>query len=300
MTTPQQISRLLIFTEVARTGSFTQAARSLKMTKSAVSQNISRLEAELNSRLLNRTTRGIALTALGERLAQQTQLLADQANRISQTIDADLESPSGTMSITYPHALEADLVVPAVRQLGIEFPKLRFHLSPDDAPLDLVAHKLDVAIHVGRLADSSYRALSLGSIQEWFCSTAQTANELGSELTLDRLLAHRWITTPWQDRQFRLLNINTQQERIIKPNPYMHLQAFSGILPLVTSSVGFALLPDVIAQPYLKQKQLVRLIPEWRGPTWPVYFVHAYQSKRPAHIHRFYELIQSHFDQKGF
>jgi DNA-binding transcriptional LysR family regulator len=296
MTTPQQVSRLLIFAEVIKQGSFTRAAAQLGMTKSAVSQNISRLESELNSRLLNRTTRGISPTALGERLFERASLMANQADFIIEEISNDQESPSGRFSITYPHALEMDIILPAIEQLSLEYPKLTFRLVADDHPVDLVTHNLDAAIFVGELQDSSYRALPIGEIKEWFCATPQYLNEHSTLTQVDALQDHRWITTPWQDRSFKLMNASEQKSVQLKPNPFVRTQTFLGVMHLVQSHVGFGLLPDVNVHSLIRNKQLVRILPQWTGPRWPVYLLHAYQTERPVHIRRFHQRVTQFFN----
>ncbi|MFQ3231981.1 MAG: DNA-binding transcriptional LysR family regulator [Reinekea sp.] len=296
MTTPQQISRLLIFTEVMKQGSFTKAAIHLGMTKSAVSQNISRLEADLNSRLLNRTTRGISATPLGERLYSRSSMMADQADYILEEIANDQASPSGQFSITYPHALEANIVLPAIEQLSLEFPKLTFRLVADDQALDLVTHNLDAAIHVGELADSSYRALPIGELNEWFCATPQYLNEHDEFEIAEDIERHRWITTPWQKRKFTLTNVKHLSVFSLKPTAFIHAHSFPGVLHLVQSHIGFGLLPNINVQTLIRNKQLVRVLPDWTGPRWPVYLLHAYQSERPVHIRRFHQLIKQYFE----
>ena len=167
----KQLSRLMVFASVAKHGSFTRAATVLGITKSAVSQQVKSLENDMGIRVLNRTTRGISTTALGEKLLSRCVLLKDQVDLAFMDIATAKDNPKGRFSITFPHALESNIVVPAIEQLCIEYPGLEPELIVNDSSLDLVEENIDVAIHAGTLADSSYRALPVGTITEIFCAT---------------------------------------------------------------------------------------------------------------------------------
>ena len=147
----KQLPRLMVFTVVAQKQSFTKAAAHLQISKSAVSQQVSLLESELGVRLLNRTTRELSLTAIGSKLLERCTVLQDQLSLVFNDLAEAGVSPSGRFAVTYPHSLESSIILPAVEQLCIEFPHLEPVLIADDAPLDLVEHQLDVAIHVGEL-----------------------------------------------------------------------------------------------------------------------------------------------------
>ena len=137
---------LLVFASVANQGSFTKAARQLGMSKSAVSQQVSRLEEVLGAQLLSRNTRGLSVTPLGSKLLLRCELLQDQVDLAFVELSNAERAPAGTFSVTFPHALEKDIAVPAVRQLGQEYPGLEPRLIVTDRRLDLVRDKLDVAI----------------------------------------------------------------------------------------------------------------------------------------------------------
>ena len=134
----KQISRLMVFSEVVQQGSFTAAADKLGITKSAVSQQIKAFEAEMGICVLNRTTRGISTTALGKKLLSRCHILKDQVDLILKDIASAAESPKGRFAITLPHALENNVVMPAIEQLCLEYPKLEPEIFVSDQTLDLI------------------------------------------------------------------------------------------------------------------------------------------------------------------
>jgi LysR family transcriptional regulator, transcriptional activator for aaeXAB operon len=168
----KMLPSLLIFAEVSKQQSFTLAAKQLGMSKSAVSQQVKRLEIQTGQQLLSRHTRGMSLTTAGEKLLSRCELLQDQVNLAFAEIDSSKETPSGVFSITIPHSLEREIVIPALSQLCIEFPNIQPRLLVSDQMQDLIKNNLDVALSFGELKDSHYRALPVGVVGEIICASA--------------------------------------------------------------------------------------------------------------------------------
>ncbi|MBX9913944.1 MAG: LysR family transcriptional regulator [Pseudomonadaceae bacterium] len=293
----KNLSRLMVFAVVARKGSFTQAAEELDITKSAVSQQIKALELDIGARLLNRTTRGVATTALGEKLLQRCQLLHDQLDMVLADVTEAGVAPKGRFAVTFPHALASNVTLPAIEQLCQEYPGLEPELIASDSELDLVAHGLDVAIHAGELPDSSYRALPVGQMIEVFCATPLYLHRNGIPKTASELAEHRWIAASWQQRNMAVLQVGTADKTNVNLNRFAQVNTLPGAIELALRNMGLVLIPDVVAKPLLQSGELVRVLPQCTGPHWPVHAVHAYQSEKPVHVTRFYQLVCRYFDE---
>jgi len=296
MNNSKQLSRLMTFASVAQKGSFTRAADTLGITKSAVSQQIKLLEGELGVRVLNRTTRGVSLTALGEKLLLRCQHLQDQVDLAFSDIHSAEGNPSGRFSVTYPYGLESMVVMPAIEQLCIEYPGLHPELIASDQSLDLVENNLDISIHAGELADSSYRALPIGTIREIFCATPLFLNREGIPKTLEDLSSLPWVSTSWQHAKMPIFNRVTNERSTIKLKQVARSNTLPSTLELATRHMGVVLLPDVSARPLLKSGELVHLLDWVTGPLWPLYSVHAYQNDKPLHLTRFHQLVCRYFE----
>jgi DNA-binding transcriptional LysR family regulator len=296
MNNSKQLSRLMVFANVAQKGSFTQAAVALGMTKSAVSQQVKLLESDLGIRVLNRTTRGVSLTALGEKLLVRCQILQDQVELAYADIANAEENPSGRFAITFPHALESIVVMPAIEQLCCEYPGLEPELVVTDRSLDLVEHNLDVAVHVGELADSSYRALPVGTMKEIFCATPLFLNRKTLPGKAEDLNDLPWISTAWQQPKMSILDVRTHEKSAVHLKQVARVNTLPSALELSRRHLGMVLLPDVIAKPLIKAGELVHIMNTVTGPLWPVYTIHAYQYDKPVHLTRFHQLVCRHFD----
>lgn len=295
MNNTRHIPRLMAFAAVARKGSFTSAAEELGITKSAVSQQVRQLEIELGARLMNRTTRGVSLTALGERLLVRCQLLRDQVDLVfAEIVNAGIH-PKGRFAVTYPHALESCVVMPAVEQLCTEYPGLEPELVVSDSVLDLVADKLDVAVHAGELPDSSYRALPVGTITEVFCASPLYLNRTSTPRSPENLCEHRWIATSWQQRNMPIFRLGDDTRSMITLNRFAQVNTLPSAVDMALRHMGIVLLPDVVAIPLFRTGELVHIAEGFTGPRWPVHTLHAYQGEKPAHITRFHQLIGRFF-----
>ena len=293
----KMLSRLMTFAAVAQKKSFTEAAKQLKVSKSAVSQQISLLEAELGATLLNRTTRELSLTALGSRLLERCTVLQDQVSLIFNDLDEAGINPSGRFSVTFPNSLQSTIIIPAIEQLLKEYPNLEPELIADDKSLDLVEHNLDIAIHIGELPDSGYRALPIGSLVELFCATPLYLSKNESESSLPELIRHRWIAMPWQKPETTVTNLKSSKKENIALNEFAKCNTLSGAIDMALKHLGVVLVPDIVAKPLIQSGQLVHIAKNFQGPEWPVYTVHAYQKEKPIHIARFHQIICRSFSK---
>ena len=160
-----RIEDIEVFVEVAGQGSFTAAARRLNRSPAAVTRAVADLEARLGVRLLNRTTRAVSLTDAGDRfLGGARRVLAD-LTEIEQAAAGQGSAPRGELGITAPILFGRLHVLPIVTEFMRAFPDVTARLVLLDRPVDLIEERLDAAIRIGPLADSSAIATKLGGLR---------------------------------------------------------------------------------------------------------------------------------------
>jgi DNA-binding transcriptional LysR family regulator len=296
MNSLKNVSRLIVFSTVARSGSFTVAAVELGISKSSVSQQVKLLEAELGASLLHRTTRDVSLTPLGVQLLQRCQSLQEQYELVWADVAEAGVSPRGRFALTYPHALESTVVLPAVDKVCQEFPSLEPELVVADHSLDLIANRLDVAVHAGDLPDSGYRALHVGHMSEVFCASPEYLLRNGTPKVPFELLHHSWIATSWQRQGLAVRQIGNVQHVHLPVTRYAQVNTLPSAIELAAYHLGWILVPDVVARPFIKSGVLVHLLPDWTGPNWPVHTLHAYPKEKPIQVERFHHWVKLFFD----
>ena len=159
------LNRLVYFTAVIDTGSFTAAAARLGITKAVVSQQVARLEDELGTTLLVRTTRRVEPTEAGRAFHARCVVILRESEDAFVDIGRAAESPTGTLRLTAPFDYGAAVVVPALAEFTRRHPTCRAALSISDKTLDLASGQLDMAIRVGWLEDSSFVARRIAGMQ---------------------------------------------------------------------------------------------------------------------------------------
>lgn len=294
---------MLTFAEVVKLGSFTAAAKGLGLSKSAVSQQLARLEAAVGAQLVKRNTRGLSVTAVGQKLLERCDLLQDQVDQAMLELGRIEEQPSGTFSITFPHSLERDVAIPALRQLCSEYPGIQPRVLETDDKLDLVQEKLDVALFGGEPRDSNYRALPIGTMTEILCATPTYLQQHDPLESLENLVNHRWIATHWQKLTQHFF-VDDRTDKLdsdpinIKISPFAQASTLPCAIEMAKQHMGLLLLPNVTGLPLIQNNTMVRVLERFRGPRWPFYFIHPFVGEKPAHVARYYQLVSHYFSKR--
>ncbi len=153
---------LQIFVCVIECGSISAAAEQVGQTPSAVSRTLSRLEAKLDTTLINRTTRRMDLTEEGKYFFEQAKSILDQMDELEERLSSRQQTPSGRLRINAASPFMLHAIVPYVAEFRSLYPHIQLELNSNDLIIDLLEQSTDVAIRIGLLADSTLHARSLG------------------------------------------------------------------------------------------------------------------------------------------
>ena len=182
-----------VFARVVESGGFSAAARSLRMTPSAVSKLVGRLEARLGSRLVNRTTRKLLLTAEGQAFYQRSiEILADitEAEREA----AAGTAPRGRVRVNCNVPFGVHHLLPLVPRFVDLHPEVQLDIVLTDQVIDLLEQRADVAIRVGPLRSSQLVARKLGESKMVVVGSPAYLKQRGIPKTLAELEHHRLVT----------------------------------------------------------------------------------------------------------
>ncbi len=159
---PDTLSALAVFRAVATERSFTRAAVRLGVTQSALSQTVKRLEAELDLRLLDRTTRSVAPTAAGERLPSTLEPALAGIEAELAALDDLRAQPSGRVRVTAGRHAADTVLMPALARLLATHPGIEVEASVDDGYVDVVAQRFDAGIRLGERLEADMIAVRVG------------------------------------------------------------------------------------------------------------------------------------------
>jgi DNA-binding transcriptional LysR family regulator len=165
------LNRLTIFVAVVEAGSLTAAAARLGLAKTMVSTHMQRLEAEVGASLLVRTTRRLNVTEAGRAFYDASREILRATEAALAAVSGGAGPLRGTLRVSAAVDYGSLVVAPALVALRDAHPELEVDLQCDDRQVDLIAGNLDVAIRLGRLADSNYRAVRIGDFERWLVAS---------------------------------------------------------------------------------------------------------------------------------
>jgi LysR family transcriptional regulator, regulator for bpeEF and oprC len=269
------LNDLRVFEKVASLRSFSAAARTLGLPKSSVSRSVTRLETELGARLLQRTTREVVLTEAGISLRARC---ADILAKIGEAIDvvgSFATAPQGSLRISTGigfgvHVLS--LVLPTFLE---RFPGIDVSLRLGNRSVELLTDSIDVAIHMGPLADSQLISSRLGVMERYLCAAPSYLKRKGMPCTIEELRGHDRIETPGDSGRPRSWIFFKDAGETIRfeEKPRMSTNDTVTIHGLIVNGGGIGVLSGFICVPDFEAGRLVRLLPEWKMPNLEVSIV---------------------------
>jgi DNA-binding transcriptional LysR family regulator len=178
------------FSVAVETGSFAAAGRKLGLSASAVGKAVERLEARLGVRLLNRTTRSLALTGEGEVLYWYVARILKDLQDAEQELYLVRKTPRGRLKVSVPTVLGRKIVMPALRDFQTSFPDVTTDISLDDVKVDLIEGGYDLVLRLGDLEDSTLRARRIGPHTFITCASPDYLARHGTPKTPSDLIDH--------------------------------------------------------------------------------------------------------------
>jgi DNA-binding transcriptional LysR family regulator len=185
--------RLAQFSAIVQAGSISKAAQTLGCGKSVLSRQLAKLEAELGARLIQRSTRRLTLTEIGELVFAQAQHIDKAMANIEQLTEQYQSEVKGCLRVTCPRPLGQRYLVPLLVEFTRVDPKLEVVLSVDDRMVDLIAEHVDVAIRVAHLEDSTLVVRKLGENPRVMVAAPDYVARAGTPLTPQDLMLHQCL-----------------------------------------------------------------------------------------------------------
>jgi DNA-binding transcriptional LysR family regulator len=175
-------------------GSFSGASRRLRMPLATVSRKVSELEAHLGTRLLQRSTRKLALTDAGRAYVAVCKRVLEQLEEADRAATGEYTAPKGDLVVAAPIVLGRMHVVPVVAEFLRAYPGIDVRLVLSDRVTNLLEERVDVAIRVGELADSSLMAVRVGQIERVICGSPAYFARRGTPKKPAQLAEHDCVT----------------------------------------------------------------------------------------------------------
>lgn len=277
------LNRLVVFVAVVDARSLTAAAARLGMAKTMVSAHIQRLEAELGVSLLTRTTRRLNVTEAGKRFYEASRDILRATEAAIDGIASDNAALRGTLRVSAPVDYGSLVVAPALVALRRMHPQLRVELLCDDRYVDLIADNIDVAIRLGRLADSTHRSIRVGRYVRWPVATPEFIAEHGAVRKPEDLARLPFVAAAVLPHPswFDLVNAQGAKKRV-RCRSTITANTAPACRAATLAGGGFAVLTDFSVGADVNAGRLVRLLPGWETPVAEIRAVFPPTERIPA------------------
>jgi DNA-binding transcriptional LysR family regulator len=266
------LNELLVFAKVVQAGSFTVAARGLRMPKSTVSRKVSELEERVGAQLLQRTTRKLRLTDVGQAYYEHCARIVAEAEQAELAVTRMQAAPHGLLRVTAP--LTFSFLAPIVAEFLKHYPEVQLELVCTDRSVDLVQDGFDLAVRAGRLADSSLIARKLGSVERVVVAAPSYLAERGAPRNPKDLERHDCLVfgagmegNVWTLHSGnKSVQVSVRARMVVNEPDMLRAVALAG--------AGIALLPTLPSVTDFTSGRLRRLLPDWSSSGAPVHAVY--------------------------
>lgn len=293
-----RLQAVQLFIRVVELGSFSKAAADLGIGQPSATKLVAQLERRLGSRLLHRSTHGVTTTEIGALYYEKCKLIAHHVDE-AETVAALLQSRvQGSLRISTSVAFGRRVLVPLVMRFMRSHPELQVDLSFEDRYVDLVEHGIDVAIRMGRLADSTLGASYLG-VNPWVvvaspdylmrCGTPQVPADLA---THDVLV----YSTVQGDARWHFTGPDGHVLQMPVKGP-LRSNNLSALLVAARNGMGVAALPWYVAHESVQSGAVQAVLADWVLPQQEIHAVYPSPRLVPAKVSGFIAWLQGQFGE---
>ena len=289
----KHLYRISVFQKVVETGNFTRAAQALNLSKSVVSQHVSDLERELNVRLLNRSTRSVAITHEGHTLAEAAEQMIDIVGTAVERLETQQALPSGIIRMTASQNLAVVYLAGAVIRFRERHPRVDIELDAQDSITKLIESGYDIAFRIGWLKSTELHAVKICDFEMVPCAAPSFLEKYGPIRSPMDLSRKPWVTLTVMSDFDRLTLANAEQDDIsIKVDPSIRTNSGMTAKQFVLEGAGAGLLPDYAVRAEIENGQIVRLLPGWRHRPGAISAIYVHRRRMPPRLRAFIDFLK--------
>jgi DNA-binding transcriptional LysR family regulator len=287
---------LAIFAKVVELRSFAAAAAELALSKATVSKAVSRLEQRLGARLFNRTSRRLALTDAGQKLAGRAAQLLRDGEAVENEALAQSVAPRGLVRLAVPMTFGVNKIAPLLPAFLAEYPDIAIDLHLSDAMVDLIGEGFDAGLRIASLPDSSLIARRLCAMPRYTVASASYLKHYGRpthpmHLAQHKCLGYAYLSTPdiWH-------YTNAAGEQVsVRPAGPLRVNNGEALMPALLAGLGIADLPDFIVGEAIASGAVEVILKGWKQTEGSVHLLTPPGGPRPARVEALADFLTKHF-----
>ena len=291
-----RLEAMRVFSQVVESGSFSAAAARLGLSATAASRHVAELEAHLQTRLLNRTTRRVSLTESGRAFYERTvQMLADLEEAEQEASRAAIV-PRGTIKLTTSVTFGVRHIAPAIAAFLAAHRGVRFDVSLSDRMVDLVEEGFDLAVRIGAAGSENVVARKLGETRLVPCASPAYLAAHGAPQTPEELAQHDCFTYEYISPRHLWRFIDASgAERAVRVGGRLHSNNGDLLAEAAAQGAGIVFEPACIVGPDVRAGRLVPLLQEYSAAPLPIYAIYQSRKHLSAKVRVFVDFLVERF-----
>ncbi len=287
------LASMRTFVEVVDAGGFSAAARKLGRSKALVSKSVKELEDQLTTRLLNRTTRQLSLTELGQAYYRDATEILQRVDNLEDMVRERHGEPTGKLRVAAPRTFGDGVLGSAIMQFAAAHPAIELELSLDDRLIDLVDEGFDCAIRVSELADSSLIARKILSIRWCTVARPDVVALYGLPLTPDDLRGKPCIIDTNARNRYNWGFMVDGAKHAVPVTGRIQANSPIAVREAALHGLGFAFLPYEMVQKSLANGELTLMLEAFEYDRLSAYVVYPHRRHLSAKVRAFVDFMTS-------
>lgn len=256
------------FSLVVEHGGFSAAERATDIPKSKLSRRVYNLEESLGVRLIQRSSRHFAVTDIGMNIFRHAQVMVNAARSAHDLVDHLSEEPRGVIKVSIPVSIAQNEMSKLLPDFMKMYPEIKIQFLVSNRRVEVINEGFDVALRVRANLDDDPNLVirKFENIEQHLFASQAYLNEYGMLKQPEELAEHRILSMVEEhlDQQLSLHDKDNQQKKV-KINPVVMGSDLIMIAKLASQNCGIALLPDTVAEDFIRTGELVRVLPEWKA-----------------------------------
>lgn len=259
-----------MFVAVMETGSFTLAATRLGTSSGQASKLVSRLEADLGVRLLNRTTRSVSPTEVGQAYFERIKLLIDDLDALDEAVRSRSGTASGRLRLTAPMSFGNEQLAPALIDFAKRYPEISLEVSFSDRVVNLIDEGFDAAVRIGVPADNSLIARKLCEARIVVAASPAYLAAKGTPRVPDDLADHDCIIdTNFRDREVWRFR-SGREAQSVTVHGRLYFSSADACIAAADAGLGIVQVPSFVAGAHIRSGRIVPILADFETSTIPI------------------------------
>ncbi|HAS1734360.1 TPA: LysR family transcriptional regulator [Enterobacter cloacae] len=281
-----------VYNRICELGSLSAAARALGISRPMVSRYLEQMEKWAGTRLVNRSTRKLTLTAAGEKVLLKTRTLSQLSQEIEGQSEKDL--PSGTLRVACAHFTAMHLIAPVLPGLLSRYPQLRIELDVNNHPVSLVGERIDVAIRITDNPEPGMIARRLGECRSVLCASPQYLATHGTPGQVEELAQHNCLHYSFFAGQAWHFLTPEGENVSVAVSGNLSASISSLLMEAAVKHCGIAMLPEQEAHAAIEQGTLVPVLSSLTPKALAIHGIYQSREYQPAALRVFLDEIAHH------